>query len=37
MNGASNPFSTGRHSYHKFCVRLVDFIDIRKGLWRSGD
>ena len=30
-----NPFSTGTHFYHEFWVRLDDFIDIRKGLWKS--
>ncbi|MPC68806.1 hypothetical protein E2C01_063016 [Portunus trituberculatus] len=35
--GQINPISTGTHFYLKICVRLDNFIDIRKGLWRSED
>ena len=34
--GALNPYSTGTHFYLQFWVQL-DFIDIRKALWRSQD
>ena len=34
--GSINPFCTGAHFYHEFCVWL-DLIDIRNGLWMSED
>ncbi|MPD03712.1 hypothetical protein E2C01_099361 [Portunus trituberculatus] len=30
-----NPFNTGTQFYLEICVRLDNFIDIRKGLWRA--
>ncbi|MPC77134.1 hypothetical protein E2C01_071579 [Portunus trituberculatus] len=31
------PSALGTHFYLQFYARLDVFIDIRKGLWRSGD
>ena len=32
-----NLFSTRKHFYLEFWVRLDDFIDTSKGLWKSED